>query len=556
MPTCSAPGKWVVGRGPGTGASLQSELAAARKAAESGLQFFLHVAPLAQRLGMTDFPQFPAFESRFCQSDDLSTARLRADGVVVQQLHTTVASAVDVQKQHEGALAEAWPDGSGIVAQQQLRTIFPRAEADLAEISAIGAGMLIAADCIDVARFTQYGCIATIDPDSLLGVPIALWLKMKTACLTHHSELRAAITAAVDLFGTAVTTCDEAIDAILSGLCAAMAAVGSTDNPAATGAPPAATDEPASREGDSDLPGGAGVQAAGVAQSPDGGAQAECRSGGTVGPAPGSTEGPTVAAGLSPAVVTSPAMITTPAGATSAFSGEAASELLGPLLGAVGSLAAAAMTGLAEAITTVVAQGGLSAGGSMDEGPQDGSAGTTGRSAPAPGPASIMLGDKLIEIEAGPDGASVSLAVTGAGGDTDTHVLEIRPDGSIGSPEAETGPGHAEGEGSPAAEPVPGGQDTVPEQVVPAPSSAPDAVTMPPAVEQTPCPPADSGGTPPLPQTSPQTAAGPVPGPERTTPGAGGTSPKVATPVSPQSSQQNDAGTPADDGQLALAGDQ
>ncbi|WP_020108763.1 hypothetical protein [Nocardia sp. 348MFTsu5.1] len=522
-----------MGKGPGTGADLQFELATAREVAKSGLEFFAHVAPLASRLGITDFPEFSVFEGRFCQTDDLSTAQLRADGAVMQQLHATLASQVDVQKQQHGALACSWPDGSGIVAQQQLQSILPRAEADLAAISGIGTGMLVAADCIDVARFIQYTCIAGIDPHNLLGVPITLWLKMTMACIAHHTELRGAIAATVELFGTAVSACDEAIEAILSGLCTAMAEVDTSDYPA-TGSGPVGqltgvADAPSDQQCSGDQPVRGGTPAGG-----------------------GTLAGSGAQSGATP--VASGGPMTQGAGTFSGgLAGESASELLGPLLGVVGTIASAAVTGLAEAITTVVAQGGLSVGGMIDTAPVGDSAGPAAVDGSLDATASITLGDKVIEIAAGPDGASVNLTVTGAGGDAETHVLEVRPDGSIGAPEVGTGEVVATGQD--------GSEPTVETQgvqvdVEPDAEAALDGRVVPPTASETPCPPVEPGEVAPGPEVSPQSPALPVPGFTHRTPGVSDNSPNPNTAVSPQSSAPDDAGPPPEDGQLALAGEQ
>jgi hypothetical protein len=362
-----------------------------------------------------------------------------------------------------------------------------------------------------------------------------LWLKMTMACFTHHAELRGAITATVELFGTAVSACDEAIEAILSGLCMAMGEVDTSDYPAAesglvgqlTGAADASSDQECAssdRVCGGDQPVGGGTPAGSGSQS-------------------GST---LVTSGGRP--------MTQGAGAFSgALSGESASELLGPLLGVVGTIAAAAVTGLAEAITTVVAQGGLSVGGVIDAAPVGDSPGPTAGDGSWDATASITLGDKVIEITAGSDGASVNLTVTGAGGDAETHVLEVRPDGSIGAPEVGTGATVATGQDG--SEPSPETQG-VPVDVEPDAEAAPDGRVVPPTVSETVCPPVESGAMAPGPEASPQSSAVPVPGFTHRTPGVSDNSPNPSTAVSPQSSAPGDAGPPPEDGQLALAGEQ
>ncbi|HEY9316210.1 hypothetical protein [Williamsia sp.] len=548
-----------MGEGPGTGASLQFELNAQREAAESGLEFFAHVGPLASRLGMTDYPEFSVFRARFCQTDDLSTAHLRADGAVLQQLHASLATQVDVQEQQDAALVVSWPDGSGIVAQQNLRSILPRAESDLSAIADLGAGMLVAADCIDVARFTQFHCIAGIDPDNLLGVPIALWLKMKGACLAHHAELRGAITATVELFGTAVSTCDEAIEAILSGLCRAMGEVDTTDYPAAVSGPVAhldgAADVPPDREcgGDGSAGGGTGagtvVQAGAGAQSGAGaGAGAASQSDARTWAGEPTSDSPVSgSAGATPAPVGVSAHGA--GGVAGSLSGEAASELLGPLLGVVGTITTAAVSGLAEAITTLVAQGGVSPDGMPDAQAGAGPALPATEGSGDAG-ASIMLGDKVVEIKSGSDGASVSLTVTGAGGDTETHVIDVRPDGSI------------ETQGMSAADPEPEPEQPIAETADGPVGAESDVEPLPgtpvgPSTEdEASCPPVESGSAEPVPEASPQTPSQPPPELTHTTPGASERSPNKSTSVTPQSSGQDDAGSPQEDGRLALAGDQ
>lgn len=416
-----------------------------REAASSSLTFFTRVAPLARQLGMSEFPAFEIFSSRFHETEDINTDLLRADGQIVKQVQVTAVAQVDHQREQDGPLTSCWPDGSGVVARQQLRAHLPRADADVAMLGDVAAGLLVAADCIDVARLAKFTAIATISPDTVLGMPIGYWIGHKvTSVFANCVALRAAITASVNLFGSAVDTCDQAVEAVLCGVCECLAGMDTSEYPVG------GTECPANNSG---------TESGGSA--PGGSSPGECSTG-VSGTSSSPVSAPTSASPVGAAPVaavpssrTAPAVASGAGTATSAFgpTTTAAADvgvtqlagLLGPMIGVVGQALTVAVTGLVEAVAAVRIAA---------------PAGPPGDDAEPVGPASITVGDKTIEITRGTDGASVSLTVREAGSAPDTHILDVRADGGLevrdaGGPQTSE-PGAEEQ--APAAAPCPEGR--------------------------------------------------------------------------------------------------
>ena len=215
-----------MGETPGLAQQLRDQ----RSAAENSVRFLDNVGPLARRLGMDSVPSADVCRSRLLETEDVDTDRLRADGRIMLGLQTAAASELRNQAGQDGVLGTCWPTGSGVVARTRLQDVhIPRATIDVAAWADIGAGMVVAADAIEAARLAKFWCVAAITPDSLLGIPISSWLTLITTPGSPAAELTAAINSTVALFHTAVDLCDDAIDAVLTGLCAALAEVDVSD---------------------------------------------------------------------------------------------------------------------------------------------------------------------------------------------------------------------------------------------------------------------------------------------------------------------------------------
>ncbi|PZU00815.1 MAG: hypothetical protein DI630_13530 [Gordonia sp. (in: high G+C Gram-positive bacteria)] len=209
---------------------LAQQLTDQRSAAENSVRFFDNVGPLARRLGMEDVPSGDMCRHRLLETEDLNTDRLRADGRIVLGLQAVAATELQNQTGQDAVLGTCWPTGSGIIARTRLQDAhIPRAAVDVAALADIGSGMVVAADAIEAARLAKFWCVAAITPDSLLGIPISSWLTLITTPGSPAAELTAAIDSTVALFDAAVTLCDDAIDAVVTGLCAAMAQVDVSD---------------------------------------------------------------------------------------------------------------------------------------------------------------------------------------------------------------------------------------------------------------------------------------------------------------------------------------
>lgn len=521
-----------MGRTPPSGSGLAQLLRAQRAAALSSLDFFARVAPLARRLGMSDFPAFETFSCRFHDTEDINTDQLRADGEILKQLSTTAAAQVDHQREQDAPLVSCWPDGSGIVARQQLLVHLPRADTDVTMLGDVATGLLVAADCIEVSRLAKFTAIATIEPNTLVGMPIGHWLSHQaTSVFANGVALRAAITASVNLFWSAVNTCDQAIEATLSGVCSALGGMDTFEYPVGGGAecpapkspgPAVGATAPAGPQVPCDAPGGSSGNATSSASTPS-------TSSGTAAPAavaPNPGPAAVVAAGAGTS--------TTALGQTSSSAtGEVGAQLaglLGPVIGVVGQAVATVVSGVVEAVVTAGAhaQAASTPGADVPDGT-------------APGPASITLGDKTIEVKAGSDGTSVSLTVREPAPVPDIHTLDVRADGSVelrgaAAPDEEPS---AEEPPAPAEAPVrtsSGGPSASEDQTAPAPvaeAEPTDAVNCPPPAAVAP------GGK--------QSSSFPHP--------AGSPPNDRGAQVAPQSSVPEEW-PPPDDGVLALAGEQ
>ncbi len=506
-----------MGNPPAPSASaLDEELLAVREVARASVCFFDNVAPLARRLGLDAFPAFDTFLARFFETEDINTHQLRADGRILQNVHTTASAQVAYQHEQDAPLVNCWPDGSGTAARQRLLAHLPRADADLTSLGELATGLLVAADCIDISRVAKFTAIGTIDANILLGMPIRAWTGIVESLATApREELRAAITAAVNLFTSSVNTCDQAVEAILSGVCTGLQAINTTEYPCGQPRPcaPAAAPGPADGSGpvcaDSPVvPGGSG----GTAEPSSGTATpAEPVSGPPATPAVPVTDpraGAVIAAGSGSAAghITAPTVASSGGTELPELTG-----LLGPLVGAVSQAVAGAVIGVVDAVISVQSDGhpvqavGGSAGAPQVAGPPDG--------------ASPALGEKTTEREVGDDCRSSSSTVSGGGTSPDNA--------DQGCADGPDGPDHPVAVGPPES----GATDEPSETQKPPPTPEPETDT---------CPVPVTPGTAPSGQV-------PNPHPARL--------PEPSTQVAPQATDQSPP-APGDDGVLALAGDQ
>ncbi|WP_143695503.1 hypothetical protein [Williamsia sp. 1135] len=511
-----------MGNPPAPAASaLDEELMAAREVARASVCFFDNVAPLAGRLGIDAFPAFDTFLSRFSETEDINTHRLRADGRILQKVHTTASAQVAYQHEQDAPLVDCWPDGSGTAARQRLLAHLPRADADLTSLGELATGLLVAADCIDISRVAKFTAIGTIDAKILLGMPISAWTGIVESLATApREELRAAITAAVNLFTSSVNTCDQAVEAILSGVCTGLQGINITEYPCGQPrqCPPAAAPGTAVGPGpvcaDSPTvpgsPGGSGGSA-GSSSGTGTGTPAESASGPPATPAVPAADprvGTVVAAGSGSVAGQFTAPSVAPSGGTEL---PELTGVLGPLVGAVSQVVAGAVVGVVDALIAVQSE-------AQPEQPGAGSAGVP-QVPGLPDGAPPAPGEKTLELELGDDDRSLSLTVGGGGTSPDDADQEC------------------------ADEPEESGH---PLAVGPAESGTTDE---PSERQNSPLAPEPGTETCPVPVT-PGTAPGgsiPTPHPARL--------PEPSTQVAPQATDQ---GPPAqgDEGLLALAGDQ
>lgn len=506
-----------MGKSPPSGDELQRLLMGERAAALSSLEFFARVAPLARRLGMNKFPAYEAFSSRFYDTEDINTNLLRADGQILKHVHATAVAQVDHQREQDASLVSCWPDGSGVVARQQLRAHLARADGDVGMLDDVATGLLVAADCIDVSRLAKFVAIGTISPDTLLGMPIGYWLSHQAASVFGSGDgLRAAITASVNLFGSAVNTCDQAIDVILSGLCQALAGMntseypvgGDVGRPAASPVPVGATgsggETGSGRDTAADGSGGSSPTSPTTSSTPETDPSSAL-------PRPGAALPMALIAG------TPTAGLGQTTSALANVAGGQMAGLLGPIIGVVGQAVTAAVAGVVEAVVSAQASAPIPMPGEP-----------SGTAEPS-GPASITLGDKIIEVKAGADGVSVNLTVRESGAAPDIHTLDVGSDGTVSL------------RGTDDQEKEALAEESVHVPVAPAPAPVPEPQPEPSEIQDSP---------PEVAAESEAEQVNPVPHPHPSD-----TSNERDTQVAPQSSAPEES-LPPDDGVLALAGDQ
>jgi hypothetical protein len=495
-----------------------------RTVAESSVCFFENIVPLARRLGMTTLPEVGDCRSRLLESEDVSTERLRADGLILLRVCSTATTEVEHQRVQDAVLGTCWPTGSGIVARTRLLDQhLPRATVDVAALGDIGSAMVVAAESIDAARLAKFACVSTIAPDAVLGVPIGLWLAPDASPTLPGNELRAAIVSTIALFTNAVAICDDAIDAIMTGLSDAMASMDTSDYG----------------------PIGCGTQ---LAPEPTPAKPPPCPSqSGDQPSAPATPSVTPVAAGPpgdgSP---TTPIVPTTmpqcePAAAVAPASGvDDVAAVLGQVAAAIGHVVTGSLAAGIEMMS--VGSGSMPVSPSASTKPDLIEPFADVGSLPDDR-TSITLGDKTIDIEAGDN--SMTLTVHGPDGNGDTQVFAVSPDGSIEELESKAPAAHTHSEKCDTDEPT----DTSASATDPASgessTSAGPADTDEPNV---------AGAGPPQPTNEPDCPV-PVP-PVRYVPGDQH-EPDVpaATAVAPQASEPGDP-VPPNDGLLALAGEQ
>ncbi|MBA4022115.1 MAG: hypothetical protein C0482_07095 [Gordonia sp.] len=520
--------------------ALDEELMAAREVARASVCFFDNVSPLAGRLGIDGFPSFDTFMSRFSETEDVNTHRLRADGRILQRVHTAAAAQVSYQHEQDAPLADCWPDGSGTAARQRLLAHLPRADADLTSLGELATGLLVAADCIDISRVAKFTAIGSIDANILLGMPISAWTDIvESLAAAPREELRAAITAAVNLFTSSVNTCDKAVEAILSGVCTGLQGIDTTEYPCGQPSPcaPADTPEPAVGAGpvcaDSPAvtggPGGPG----GSAGPSSGGTRAESTSAPlpiSAAPPPDPRAGAVIAAGSSSA-----------AGQFTSASGPAPegaeltglTGLLGPLVGAVSEAVAGAVIGVVEAVVSVQSEG-------HPVQAVDGPAGVPQTVGP-PDVSPPASGEKTFTLELGDDGRSLSLTVGGGGTPPDHSDDGAGPgdDGSPGRGPQECTQGPEQSDQPVSVGPAEGAATTEPSETDEPSETESSPLASEPGTEACPSPAATPGNASGVPT--------PIPRPARL--------PEPSTQVAPQATDPRPP-APGDEGVLALAGDQ
>ncbi|WP_156045534.1 MULTISPECIES: hypothetical protein [Actinomycetes] len=521
---------------------LAQQLTDQRSAAENSVRFFDNVGPLARRLGMENVPSGDMCRNRLIETEDLDTDRLRADGRIVLGLQTVAATELHNQTGQDAVLGTCWPTGSGIVARTRLQDAhIPRAAVDVAALADIGSGMVVAADAIEAARLAKFWCVAAITPDSLLGIPISSWLTLVTTPGSPAAELTAAIDSTVALFNAAVTLCDDAIDAVLTGLCTAMAKVDVSDYAggdcareqlvssdetlvrcAAHNSEPIASERDCHAAVDVSGPGDGVRESSGIttvsAPAPDSG-PANSTSVCEPGAQPVKTTQP---------VTTTQPVMTAQSGVASPLTpmvGADLSAVLGSVAVAVGSAVAGSITGVIEMVAN--ASGAVMLPPASPAGTEH--AADAGGVTDEP-PVSTPLGDKGFDL----NGSSAS-------GAPDCPAPQV----SSGPPDAGP-PGEQACETTPADGQSKIGDDLTFEEQPPVPATPddpepPDAAEMDrDPVEQCPSP-----GSPGI--HAPRSKD------DVDTPGAPGN--PDATPVTPQASERDAVALP-DDGLLALAGEQ
>ena len=529
-------------RQPGMAASmgetpgLAQQLTDQRSAAENSVRFFDNVGPLARRLGMENLPSGDVCRNRLLETEDLDTDRLRADGRIVLGLQTVAAAELQNQTGQDAVLGTCWPTGSGIVARTRLQDAhIPRATVDVAALADIGSGMVVAADAIEAARSAKFWCVAAITPDTLLGIPISSWLTLVTTPGSPAAELTAAIDSTVALFNTAVTLCDDAIDAVLTGLCTAMAQVDvsdyaggdcergqlvSSDETLVRCA--AHNSEPIASERDCHAAVEVSGPAGGVRESP----------GSTTVSAPAPDSGPVNSTsacepGAQP-VKTQP-MMTAQSGVASPWTpmvgGADLSALLGSVAVAVGSAVAGSITGVIEMVAN--ASGAVMPPPASPDGAEH--AADAGGETDEPS-ASTPLGDKGFDLKGSSDSGAP---------DCPDPQLSLAPSDAV--PPEERACETTTGDGQSKI-----GDDLTFEEQAPVPATPGDP--EPPDAPETGRDPLEPCPTPGSPRIQAPRSKDDV-----DTPGAPGN--LDATPVTPQASER-DAVAPPDDGLLALAGEQ
>lgn len=539
-------------RPPGMAASmgetpgLAQQLADQRSAAENSVRFFDNVGPLARRLGMEDVPSGDVCRGRLLETEDLDTDRLRADGRIVLGLQTVAATELQNQTGQDAVLATCWPTGSGIVARTRVQDAhIPRATIDVAALADIGSGMVVAADAIEAARLAKFWCVAAITPDSLLGIPINSWLTLITTPGSPAAELTAAIDGTVALFNAAVALCDDAIDAVLTGLCTAMTQVDVSDyaggdcgreqlvsSGEALVRCAAHNSEPIASECD--------CHAAINVSGPDDGARES--SGIATVSAPARDSGPANISSVcepsaQPVKTTQPVMTTQPmmtaqSGIASPLApmvgGADLSAVLGSVAVAVGSAVAGSITGVIEMVAN--ASGAVMLPPASPDGTEH--AADVGGVTDEP-PASTPLGDKRFDLNGSSDSGAPDCPA---------------PQVSLGPPDA-VPPDEQACETTTADGPSKIGDDLTVEEQPPVPTTPGDR--EPPDAAETDRDPVEQCPTPGSPGIHAPRSKDDI-----DTPGAPGASGNPdATPVTPQASERDEV-APPDDGLLALAGEQ
>lgn len=519
---------------------LAQQLTDQRSAAENSVRFFDNVGPLARRLGMENVPSGDVCRNRLLETEDVDTDRLRADGRIVLGVQTVAASELQNQTGQDDVLGSCWPTGSGIVARTRLQDAhIPRATVDVAALADIGSGMVVAADAIETARLAKFWCVAAITPDSLLGIPISSWLTLATTPGSPAAELTAAIDSTVALFNAAVALCDDAIDAVLTALCAAMAKLDVSDY---AGCDCGAEQLVSSGEAlvrcatHNSEPIASGPDCHTAVDVPGAGDRVRQSSGVTMESAPARGSGPNMTSvcepGAQPVKTTQPVMTTQPlmtaqsgmmSPLTPMVGGADLSAVLGSVAVAVGSAVAGSITGVIEMVAN--ASGAVMLPPASPNGTEH--AADAG-DVTAELPASIPLGDKIFDLN----------------GSTDSAAPECpAPQVSVGPPDP--GPPDEQAcETITADGPGETGDDLTFEEPVPAPLGGPE----PPDAAETERDPVEQCPTPGSPGIGAPRSKDDV-----DTPGAAGV--PGATPVTPQASERDAVASP-DDGLLALAGEQ
>ena len=534
-------------RPPGMAASmgetpgLAQQLADQRSAAENSVRFFDNVGPLARRLGMEDVPAGDVCRNRLLETEDLDTDRLRADGRIVFGLHTVAATELQNQTGQDAVLGTCWPTGSGIVARTRVQDAhIPRATIDVAALADIGSGMVVAADAIEAARLAKFWCVAAITPDSLLGIPISSWLTLITTPGSPAAELTAAIDGTVALFNSAVALCDDAIDAVLAGLCTAMAQVDVSDyaggdcgkdqlvsSGEALVRCAAHNSEPIASERDCHAAVNVSGPADGVRES----------SGVTTVSAPARDSGPANITsvwepGAQPVMTTQPVMTAQPGTAsplTPIVGGADLSTVLGSVAVAVGSAVAGSITGVIEMVAN--ASGAVMLPAASPDGTEQ--AADAGGVTDEP-PASTPLGDRGFDLNGSSD--------SGAPDCPAPQVSSLGPPDAVPPDEQACETTTADGQSKIA-------DDLTVEEQPPVPTTSGDP--EPPDAAETDRGPVEQCLTPGSPGVHAPRSKDDVDTPAA--PAAPGDT--DATPVTPQASERDEV-APPDDGLLALAGEQ